>query len=405
MAIPLRLDPAQHFTCGSCARCCRRLEIIVSQEEVETLRRRRAAQWFRDTASAEGTGHDPFMPIPGPGGFHRIRRRDDGACGFLSSGNRCRIHEELGSAHKPLTCRVFPYRFHPAPEAVIVSTSFSCPTIVANEGDRIASSTTFAAIEKLKDEWFSTQRPTAPPRELVRGRPIATASVTVLRESLLALLHRQDAGEWDLRSNLRRIAVVLDDLSRSRVLRLADADFAEYVRLTVPYAAAAATPAPERPPTRVGRLLQRGFLFVVAAARLRLENPGMPRLTLRLKVIKLLAHIHGLAPPGDGVNMAAVKQQRLDLNAPDVRPVAVNYLRSQFEAIGVTERPLLDHLAVAVALLNAASALAAMQGQAGTLAKALPEAADLSHLDERSLIGRALSRLAGGSEAFYTAAH
>lgn len=322
----------------------------------------------------------------------------------MSAGNRCRIHEELGGAQKPLTCRVFPYRFHSAPEAVIVTTSFSCPTVVANEGESIATGTPLAAIETLRTEWFSTQRPSAQPRVLIPGRPIATASVTVLREGLLTMLHRRDGGEWDLRANLRRIGAVLDDLTRSRVLRLPDADFAEYVRLTVPYAATAPTPAPRRPPTMVGRLLQRGFLFVVAAARLRLENPGMPRLTLRLKVIKLLAHVHGLAPRGDGVDMPALEQRRLDLNAPDVRPVAVNYLRAQFEAVGVTERPLLDHLAIAVSFLNAACALAVMKGPAGTLAEALPEAADLSHSDERSLIGRTLSQLAGGSEAFYTLA-
>lgn len=275
-----------------------------------------------------------------------------------------------------MTCRLFPYRFHPAPEAVVVTASFSCPTVVANHGEHIASGPTLAAIEALKNEWFSTQRPTAQPRVLIAGRPIATDSVAVLRESLLAMLQRRDQGELDLRRNLRRIGAVLEDLTRSRVLRLPDADFAEYVRLTVPYAAAQSTPPPERPPTVVGRLLQRGFLFVVAAARLRLENPGMPGVTLRLKVTKLLAHVHGFAPRGDGVDMSALKQRRLDLNAPDVQKVAVNYLRAQFTAIGVTERPLLDHLAIAVAFLNAACSLAVMKGQAGTLAEALPEAAD-----------------------------
>ena len=45
---------------------------------------------------------DPFEGIPGVPGLQRIRKRADGACGFLSPDNRCRIHEELGAAKKPL---------------------------------------------------------------------------------------------------------------------------------------------------------------------------------------------------------------------------------------------------------------------------------------------------------------
>lgn len=369
------------------------------------MRRRNAGQWFRETSDgAEGAVNDPFIPIAGAGGHHRIRKRDDGACGFLSSNNKCRLHEELGAAQKPLTCRMFPYRFHPAPEAVIVTASFGCPTVVANTGEPVSTGSPLAALQGLRTEWFSTERPIAQARTLVAGRAISAPSVAVLREGLQSMLHRQDGGVRDLRANLRRIAAVLDDLTRARVLRLPDADFAEYVRLTVPHAAASTTVVPARPPSWVGLLLQRGFLFVVAAARLRLENHGMSRLVLRLKVIKLLAHVHGLAPRGDGVDMSALKRRRLDLNAPDVQPVAFNYLRAQFEAVGVTERPVLDHLAVAVAYLNAARALAVMNGPAGTLAGALPDAADMSHLDERSLVGRILGQLAGGTEAFYTAA-
>ena len=60
--------------------------------------------------------------------LQRIRKRADGACGFLSADNRCRIHEELGAAKKPLTCRLFPYAFHTAADGVVVTASFGCPT-------------------------------------------------------------------------------------------------------------------------------------------------------------------------------------------------------------------------------------------------------------------------------------
>ncbi len=80
-----------------------------------------AAAWRDGSAkprtAPEGTDTDPFEAVPGWRGFHRIRSRADGACGFLSPTNRCRLHEELGGAHKPLTCRMFPFTFHPARRA------------------------------------------------------------------------------------------------------------------------------------------------------------------------------------------------------------------------------------------------------------------------------------------------
>ena len=94
----------------------------------------------------------------------------------------------------------------------------------------------------------------------------------ILRQGLLAILNRTDEGVHDLRRNVLRMAAVLDDLTRSRVVGLTDADFADYVRLTVPFAAADPKPVITQEPGIIGRLLQRGFLFVVAATRLKLAG-------------------------------------------------------------------------------------------------------------------------------------
>ncbi len=198
------------------------------------------------------------------------------------------------------------------------------------------------------------------------------------------------------------MAAVLDDLTRARVTRLADADFAEYIRLTVPYAAADQKAVAPRPAGLVGRLLQRGFLFVVAAMRLKLDHPSMPRITLRLKTFWLLAHLHGLAPKVDRVDVSALARPRVDVNAPDVQPIAYHYLRTSLESLGAHERPVLDDIAIAVSSLNAACALAAMNGKPGTFAEALMELVDLSHAGERGFLGRVVGRLAGGTEALYT---
>ena len=62
----------------------------------------------------------------------------------------------------------------------------------------------------------------------------------------------------------------------------------------------------------------------------------------------------------------------------------------------------MDDIAVAVSFLNAACALAVMNGTTGTFSEALMEAVDLLHTDERGIVGRGLVRLAGGTEALYT---
>lgn len=368
------------------------------------LRKRDAAQWFRESRqSAEGAASDPFEPISGWRGYHRIRKRDDGACGFLSAVNLCRLHEELGEGRKPLACRMFPHHFHPAPDAVIVTSSFGCPTVVANQGLPIAAGAPLAALTKLRTEWFATSSPAASPRHLVPGRIMDAGSLSVVRDALLTMLSRADGGALDLTRNLRRMAQMLDDLTRTRVLRLPDADFAEYVRLTVPFAAATDKDPPARPPSRVGRLLQRGFLFAVTATRLRLEHGHGSRVALRLRTLWLLAHLHGLAPRAGRVNVAALRG-RVDINGPKIQPVALHYLRASFQCLGASGRPVLDELAIAVSFLNAACSLAVMSGEGGTFSEALMEAVDLSHSDARGLFGRALGRFAAGTEAFYTLA-
>ena len=132
----------------------------------------------------------------------------------------------MGASRKPLTCRVFPYSFHPAADAVVVTASFGCPTIVANQGQPIASGESLIAIESLRKEWFAINPSRSSPLQLVAGRSMDTRSAHVLRQGLLAMLKRDSA---DIRANLRRIANTIDDLTRSRVLALSDTDFAEYI--------------------------------------------------------------------------------------------------------------------------------------------------------------------------------
>jgi len=217
---PLRLDPGQRFTCSQCGRCCYRWDVLVSDAEIAAYRRHNAAAWYRDSradavgtdrdlsAEAGGAKVDPFEPIPGWPGLQRIRKRADGGCGFLSADNRCRIHEELGGDRKPLTCRIYPYSLHPAPDAVVVMASFGCPTIIANQGEPIGTGRSLKAIEAMRGEWFGTRSTAAIPRQLVEGRDIDSRSARVLRESLLAIWNTEAV---DIRTNIRRMAAALEE--------------------------------------------------------------------------------------------------------------------------------------------------------------------------------------------------
>jgi Fe-S-cluster containining protein len=407
----LRVDPEQRFTCSQCGRCCRRpWEIVVTPAEAESYRKRQAQAWYRELAEgAEGTERDPFEPIPGTRGFHRIRKRDDGACGFLSPQNRCRLHEELGGARKPLTCRMFPYHFHPVDDSIVVTTSFCCPTTIANQG--ATPSEQRNAIDSLRAEWFAVYPEPPKPTDYVAGRAIDAAALRTLREVLRTMLDRTDAeGKRRLRGNVLRMAATLEDLSRHRVVRLKDQAFAEYLGLTGRHAATTEKPVPARGPSLVGRLMQRGFLFVVAATRLQVENKSFSglRLGLRLRLFRLLAHFHGLGPGVSGIDLGAARAVPVDVDSPELQPIVYHYLRASIESLGTGQRPVLEEFAIAVSYLNAARALASMRAkQAGVrvdpsaFSEALMEAVDLTHADDRGLLGKILGTFAAGTESLY----
>jgi Fe-S-cluster containining protein len=406
----LHFDSEQRFTCRQCGRCCRGGDVAVTAREAAFYRKAGAGRFFREVLPGpEGASRDPFEPIGGPAGLHRIRQRADGSCGFLSAENRCRIHEELGGAKKPLTCRLFPFRFEPAAGAVTLS--FGCPTVVANEGAGIASQT--PDLLALRQEWREEHRPPeATSFELVSGRALAPAGLGILRRSLRAMLDRAGPdGRPDLPANLARMGALLEDLTRLRVLRLEAPAFEEYVGLVSRHAAQAEGEVPVRRPSAFTRLFFRGLLFLTLAARMQRENgrdSGL-RLGLRLRLFRLLAHCHGLGPALPGCDLGAARRARVDLRSPALHKVAWNYLRAHIETLGTGRRPVLDELGVAVAQLNVAGVLAAMRaGRAGRseadaadYIEGVVEAADLSHAEARSIPGRLLATFASGVESLW----
>jgi lysine-N-methylase len=410
--VALRHYAEQRFTCAQCGRCCRRgWDIAVTAAEVEGYRKAGAAAWYTegDDWPAKPEDFDPFEPIAGHAGHFRIRKRADGACGFLSPENRCRIHEQLGGARKPLTCRLFPFRFHPVEGKALLSASFCCPTVVANQGEPVAAQV--RALGGLYNEWARIYPEPKRSLELVAGRPVSPATVATLRDVLRAMLDHADAGgRVDLRANVRRMAGFLDDITRHRVVKLAPERFAEYVELTGRYTADSDRPSLDRRASAVGRVLSRGFLFAVLSAREQLRTtPSGGRIALRARLFRLLAHTHGLGPGLGDVDLRAGRAVSRSLDDAAVQGLVLHYLRAAVEEMGTGRRPVVDELVMAVALLNAALAFAAMRvGQAGrtaidaaTLAEGLLETMDLAHAEPEGAYARVVVSLAGGLDALW----
>jgi lysine-N-methylase len=404
----LRLDTEQRFTCQQCGRCCRRgWDIAVTPGEVAAYRKADVGRLYRESAdAAEDATRDPFVPSA-HSGVLRIRKRTDGACGFLSAENRCRIHEQLGAAKKPLTCRLFPFRFHPGDGVPVVTASFCCPTVVANQGASLASQA--RELDTLRRDWDHEHQDAALAScTLVSGRPLAGASLGTLRRTLRALLERAGPeGPPELRANVARMAALVEDLARWRVTRLEDAAFAEYLELIAGHAARSERPLAPRPPAALARLFLRGLLFVTLAARMQLV--AARSWALRLRLVGLLLHCHGLGPAVAACDLGAARRARVELRDPALAAIARNYLRAQIETLGTGRWPVVDELAIAIGQLNVACLLAAMRAgrawradaDAEDLREALMEAADLAHADDQGLLGRILVTLAAGVESLW----
>jgi hypothetical protein len=217
-------------------------------------------------------------------------------------------------------------------------------------------------------------------------------------------------GPPDLRANLRRIAAFLEDLTRRRVLRLAPDAFAEYFDLMARHAIANQQPPSARPPSRLSRLLLRGFLLAVISVQLHLDPVlSRRRLALRLTLFRVLAHLHGMGPGTAGFDLGRAASVPLSLDDNGVREIAHRYLRVSLDTLGTGRRPVVDEVAMTVAHLNAACVMARMHAAASrkqvvdaeSFAEGLLESADLAHADDGGHLSTLLTAFSGGLEALY----
>lgn len=147
MPLPLQLPIFQNWSCHSCGGCCKQHAIEITGEEKARIE---GQNW----TPAEGVpvGRPLFVKL---GSFPwskrwRLGHAADGACVFLDSEGRCRIHARFGEAAKPLACRIYPYAFHPAGKSITVSLRFSCPSVVGNRGrEVVAQKRDIQSLQKL----------------------------------------------------------------------------------------------------------------------------------------------------------------------------------------------------------------------------------------------------------------
>ena len=389
----LLLDAEQNFTCRSCGECCRRaFDIVVTDAEKQRYEGVHADRWFKESDSSEpGARSSPFEFERS--GLLRIRKRPDGVCGFLSDENRCRIHEELGGSAKPLTCQMFPFSFDAVSGETRVSTSLCCPTVVRNDGRSLDLQQN--ELGDLANRWRRTQNPSDRALEWVRGVPLDPELLESMRWVFRRLLDLHEPT-FSLRRNVRRIATLVDDWTRPRVLKLGSDKFEEYVKLTGEFALVKpADPAPGKP--AIAGFLFRGFFF---ASLVPWASRGTARsgLALRLRLLRLLLHVHGLAPSFDGIRFGAGRRRTLDIDSEPFFTPAYHVLRAAIENLGSGRRPLVEELSLAVGHLLVAEHLFLArtrgEGDSAEWIRAVMDAHDVAHADPASTFSRFLVSLA-----------
>ena len=389
----LLLDAEQNFTCRSCGECCRRaFDIVVTDAEKQRYEAAKADRWFKESSSSEpGALSSPFEFERS--GLLTIRKRPDGVCGFLSDENRCRIHEELGGNAKPLTCQMFPFSFDAISGETRVSVSLCCPTVVRNDGRSLDLQQ--KEIGDLASRWRRAHSPADRSLEWVRGVPLDSELLESMRWVFRRLLDLHEPT-FSLRRNVRRIATLVDDWTRSRVLKLSSDKFEEYVKLTGEFALVKPSDPSAAKPAIAGFLF-RGFFF---ASLVPWASRGTARsgFALRLRLLRLLLHVHGLAPAFDGLRFGASRRTALDIDSEPFFTPAYHVLRAAIENLGSGRRPVVEELSLAVGHLLVAEhlLLARHQGAADSAGwiRAIMDAHDVAHADPASTFSRFLVSLA-----------
>ncbi len=121
-----------NFRCTGCGNCCRRTQVLVTDEDVRRIERGvglPVADFIRFVPE-EDIGLEKRSPwwirFGGRRAAMALRHRPGGACVFLDDENRCTIYE-----HRPITCHEHPFEVEVSDagklEFIALSDIVDCP--------------------------------------------------------------------------------------------------------------------------------------------------------------------------------------------------------------------------------------------------------------------------------------
>lgn len=202
----LHISEEINFECTGCGNCCLQWPVPATDED-----RRRIIDLSRDieresTPTSEGNVvADADWQLPRGQLFKRIQmdvlknktnhfqytmeKNADGRCVFLTSSNRCALHERFGAESKPGMCQLFPYTFTETPDGYYASVSFASSGTLFNQGKPLA-----AQREHLSDrlELFKRLFPTLKldwsQLQFFDGSPLRWAQYLLLERTILQSL-------------------------------------------------------------------------------------------------------------------------------------------------------------------------------------------------------------------------
>jgi len=145
---------------------------------------------------------------------YRLNHRPDGACVFLGSDNRCRIHARHGSAAKPLACRIYPYALTPAGDHWKLGLRFACPSAAENKGkplaDHLSEAREYAAVLEAQSGTAAISAPPAPLQKLQAVTWNDLSRIITAISKLLANIDDPPERRW------RRVLFIVATLRKAR---------------------------------------------------------------------------------------------------------------------------------------------------------------------------------------------
>ena len=248
MPMPVRSLPTlQNWDCQSCSDCCRTYSVPVTAAERAIIDRQ---NW------SAVPGYETLETVTAGSDGYQLAHTSDGACVFLGSDNRCKIHAKFGAAAKPKACRIYPFVMVPAGDHWRVGIRFACPTAIANTGRKLsAHAAELAEFAGLLEA--DTTRSTAelPAPALQPGQNVSWPDLLRFNAALLTILN--DAA-YPLERRLRQIVALADVCKKSRFDAVQGPRLKEFLDVMTAATQDDVPLAPTVPkPSWVGRMLFR----------------------------------------------------------------------------------------------------------------------------------------------------